>query len=129
MKANELMIGDWVKVLEENGVPGKVEGIYGLILVTQYGDDGDVALIEVYPIPITAEILEKNGWVKEQVKNSGCYFMNKTPDENTRLSWTDYCGAVLYQNEHHLCDCKYVHVLQHALRLIGHDELADNFKV
>ena len=75
------------------------------------------------PIPLTTEILEKNGWERNGI------FMEKRIDENTHLRWTDICGSVLSQGNYYMCDCKYVHTLQHALRLCGLDELANNFKV
>lgn len=75
------------------------------------------------PIPLTAEILEKNGWSRNSI------FMELDADENTQFSWANRCGEVLLKNGRHHCDCKYVHTLQHALRLCGFDELADNFKI
>lgn len=75
------------------------------------------------PIPLTPEILEKNGW-----KHNGI-FMDKWIGEKTFFSWSDRFGAELYLNNYHICDCEYVHTLQHALRLRGFDVLADNFKV
>ena len=55
--------------------------------------------------------------------------MEKKIDENTHLSWTDICGSVLSQGNYYMCDCNYVHTLQHALRLCRGDELANNFKI
>lgn len=61
------------------------------------------------PIPLTAEILEKNG-------------LDKVPELSMVLNRDTmplYHSPMLY----------YVHELQHALRLCGLNELADNFKV
>lgn len=85
-------------------------------------DDGEYA-DELTPIPLTAEILEKNGWTHNGI------FSDIKIDENTSFSWADRLGAQLYQNGYHMCDCKYVHTLQHALRLCGLTDLADNLKV
>ena len=74
-------------------------------------------------IPLTPEILEKNGWEHNGI------FMDKRIDGNIYFSWSDEFGAELYQNNYYMCYCKYVHTLQHALRLCGFGELADNFKV
>ena len=43
--------------------------------------------------------------------------------------WSEGLGGILYKNQYNMCNCKYVHNLQHALRLCGFDELADNFKI
>ena len=75
------------------------------------------------PIPLTCEILKKNGW--ECNEN----FMDMKATDNINFSWTDMYGESLFNNGYHMCDCKYVHTLQHVFRLYGLDELADNFKV
>ena len=116
METKELMIGDKVMVK----VLSQISNTY--ILHTWTANDYSRSL-QVKPIPLTTEILEKNGW-----KHNGI-FMDKRIDENTFFSWADKFGAELYLNNYHMCDCKYVHTLQHALRLHGFDELADNFKV
>lgn len=132
MKASELSIGDWVKVLNYHwdGSPyiGQVDGIvkkHG----TYYLQVGGALSAEIdmcEPIPITPEILEKNGFSGEG------YAILKLDDD----SWLDY-----YYHEHRLrkwwegvdewqndakvkditfqCHCYYVHELQHALRLAG----------
>ena len=75
------------------------------------------------PIILTPEILEKNGWESDGI------FMERRVDENTFFVWANGYNVVLYQNGNYMCDCKYVHTLQHALRLMGLNELADNFKI
>ena len=127
MKTTELMIGDWV-ISNKRGKNEivKVVSFDGGINCCWIGADcflGLVACEDLSPISLTPEILEKNGW-----KHDGI-FMDKRIDENTCFSWPDRLGAVLYRNNYHMCDCKYVHTLQHALRLCELDELADNFKI
>ena len=127
MKCRELQFGDWC--CSGHGLP---------MQITNVGDDYAYATFEgnegepwefndkedrPEPIPITPEILEKNGWERNGI------FMEKRIDENTHLRWTDICGSVLSQGNYYMCDCKYVHTLQHALRLCGLDELANNFKI
>ena len=110
MNSKELMIGDWV--------------LYGdkSVKVLQLSENSEYDWVK--PILLTPEILEKNGW-----KRYGT-FMDVMADEDTHFSWgEDKYGAMLYQDECYMCNCKYVHTLQHALRLCGFDELADNFKV
>ena len=83
----------------------------------------DVMLVNCSPIPLTAEILEKNGWERHDI------FMDMKVAADVIFSWTDMYGKSLLQNGYHMCYCKYVHTLQHALRLAGLNELADNFKI
>ena len=109
MKANELMIGDWIFYSDKS------------VKVLQLNENSKYDWVK--PIPLTPEILEKNGW--ERYEN----FMNMKAADNISFSWTDMYGESLFKNGYHMCDCKYVHTLQHALRLCGLDELADNFKV
>lgn len=83
MKANELMIGDWVHVKAHRGFNAqniKVETIpdndgdneyghhYGHIGAWLDGGDNDFRDVEtkyLQPIQLTSEILEKNGWKYE----------------------------------------------------------------
>jgi len=58
MKANELMIGNWVI---DNGKYAQITGITcDGIIETTVNKNSNIELIE--PIPITPEILEKNGF-------------------------------------------------------------------
>ena len=95
MKANELMVGDWLK--HANGkyyrvtridVLGDYNSIHyacGFPHLWEYNNKFE-------PIPLTPEILEKNG------------FKRVIPSERTKV---------------YLTHIKYVHELQHALRLCG----------
>lgn len=128
MKPTDLMIGDWVLI---NNIQHKVQAIDSIDAEIQadgelyyIGEDRHHSEDKVEGILLTAEILEKNGW-----KDYCGIFMMKKVNETTYLSWTDICGAVLYKKDYYMCDCKYVHTLQHALRLCGLGELANNFKV
>lgn len=114
MKANELMIGDWVTFKDcqhENPMPIKIIAIgfqadgENDCLVQINGDKAcDIIEIddEIVGIPLTAEILEKNFPDPEIV----CWY----PDNNTyRIIIGDNVAL----------NIKYVHELQHALRLCG----------
>lgn len=115
MKANELMIWDWVYIEQGDELaPIKVSCIM---------EDNNTEWL--HPIPLTAEILEKNGWDEEWINGGWCYnhklrfllSLNLNKD-SFYLSITNH-GVYIH----------YVHELQHALRLCGLNELADNFKV
>ena len=87
-------------------------------------------LSNIHPIPITAEILEKNGW-----SNDGMYATLRI-DEHRHLEYYYhefrlrkwYCGVDEWQNHAKVSDitfaahCYSVHQLQHALRLAGGDK-------
>ena len=68
MKATELMIGNWVQS-PESGKYFKVETIYGgnneaMRCISAKTDDGEFCNKGIWqPIPLTPEILEKNGFV------------------------------------------------------------------
>lgn len=152
MKENELMIGDWVydKSLTYPNLPCKVHSIEGRyprinkefdsqpIIDVWVGDGFLSSHIEnIEPIPLTPEILEKNGF---KASYSSCYqekyslFVNDEEDcveykfskqtkDFYRLKVYIQCGEAV--NIHAL----HIHELQHALRLCGLNDLADNFKV
>ena len=127
MKCQELQIWDWIT--DGNGFSMQITNVGDdYAYATFEGNEGDPWEFDdkdeqPQPIPITPEILEKNGWERNGI------FMEKRIDENTHLRWTDICGSVLSQGNYYMCDCKYVHTLQHALKLCGLNELANNFKV
>lgn len=116
MKAEELMIGDWVlagKMMSRIESINKqtvelcsVDGIYGVFEVEC-----------VQPIPLTEEILEKNGF--EIDPESGWNIW--VSDEDEEIS---YRGTILeivspFTGNLQFVTCKYVHELQHALKLFG----------
>lgn len=127
MKANELMIGDWVSY---NGQPLRVNcaaiGSVGL-----EGVDSDIICKEetVKPIPITAEILEKNGFRETDVVVAGTRKMRwESEDTRTEITiWMDDTMPmeirknIYYEDEecYTLPFAWAVHELQHALRLCG----------
>ena len=127
MKANELMIGDWVWY---NNQPHQIRqlGIFG---ENRDGDDypavcvgkpNGVGLIlernEIEPIPLTPEILEKNGWGKdtyfnESYDNEDIECLSLWVGEDGKNEWWWHAGCEL------VTPINYVHQLQNALRLCG----------
>lgn len=111
MKATELMIGDWCKMKLSSGTTWFTDKV-GCISP----DNG----MEYEPIPLTPEILEKNGFEKKGIKliaREGVYYIDVVD-----------CGTEFKVIDENII-IHFVHELQHALRLCGLDELADNFKV
>lgn len=109
MKATELMIGDWVK--SRTGMNVKIVCI-----------SHDYPCV-YEPIPLTTEILKKNGW-----KNDGLWY-EYLDDKATVQSCPPDMRGIINGIEIKEFQCKYVHQYQHLLRLCGLDELADNFKI
>lgn len=100
MKANELMRGDWV-LDTRTGTPLRVNPFMAEFEVPEW-----------QPIPLTVEILEKNGFEDTM----GDAFWIST---SCNLLWEDgklqnFCR----EEDDEVCiPCEYVHELQHALRL------------
>lgn len=135
MKANELMIGDWVSYDGHN-----TEIPHGYVRVSCIArdmrelcvNDKETTYDFIHPIPLTAEILEKNGWEKEVLTTicvdytfiiGCCDMMVRITNGNAFLELSIFRGAKISMNIHS------VHELQHALRLCGLNDLADNFRV
>ena len=134
MKANELMIGDWVVYNGDVDYtnPTKIEGMdiaTGMCVTT---DRDDVGFDGVWPIPLTPEILEKNGFkngfipaLKTEssllwVANVGEDYIEIRFDRRNIAIWYDYDenGDGVYS------DCLlplpyWLHELQHVLKLCG----------
>lgn len=127
LKISDLSVGDWVQDMYGNY--SKVEGIWQgrnfSYQVDLHRDDviGTITPCNIQPIPITAEILEKNGFVK-----------NGEYNEWSTGNWEDipFIGISLSRPSMRIknlgtdifLDNKvvYVHDLQHALRLAGVDK-------
>ena len=117
MKANELMIGDWV----QGYLPDTFSTIVGvlnagMVAIRAKGAYIELSIDDIQPIPLTAEILEKNGWKYNELP-----FIQ---------GWEQF-GLLLYAGgESYRINCgnnvamkiDSVHELQHALRLCGIDK-------
>ena len=124
MLCKELQFGDWC--CDAHGFPMQITNVgEDYAYATWEDNEGDPWEFDdkddqLEPIPLTREILEKNGW------------------------WFDL-GDIWHHDEVHFCIEKWnrrfqcheinqikfdsVHQLQHILRLCGLNELADNSKV
>ena len=120
MEANELMVGDWVyrpacydqvKEIRQNGIIG-LDSLRGLI-----------GFSELKPIPLTPEILEKNGWVYNNEDEK--FFPQTWVGGGLMLQAADDCGyRIVVTSDYDDEDTNntpfiilYVHELQHALML------------
>ncbi len=139
------MIGDWVLI---NNTPHKIQAIDSIdaeILADDelyyVGEDRCHSEDKIEGIPLTPEILEKNGFYYMNTQgyykrfwSNGCFDLaislvyreievSKVCGAETDCEEIEYGSSIAFGND--IC----VHTLQHALRLCGLDEIADNFKV
>lgn len=138
MKAEEVMLGDWVFCTYPSiKKPVRVEEIRTIgdneLKVIISDDMLRLVFSERYidPLPLTSEIMEKNGFT--YCERTGGYYLYTT------ISYGNWDAEVVlfnvnseYRNNQlhigspddsdtflHLMECNYVHQLQHALRLCG----------
>lgn len=117
MEAKELMISDWVI---DKSKKAQVTSLTcdGIIETT-----ASISNIEVVkPIPLSPEILKANGF--EYFKGTSSYVLQTTTASITLL-WDYWYKCFCW----HEAKIRNVHELQHALRMCGLNELADNFKL
>lgn len=131
MKPKELMIGDWVMY---EGHPYQIRRIYGEdrdgndYPAVCIGKPNSIGLIvegnEISPIPITPEILEKNGFEK----NGSYYILNECIEdgedviEHYEIIYHNdgFCSVQNIVTEDEISFyCPNVHKLQQAMRLCG----------
>ncbi len=122
MKANELMIGDWVECVDsthKKKVYAQIDAIEEgqtciLVKLDNCNWFLDISFIE--PILLTAEILEKNGFIRYGTS----YILKESMFELTNPSNPDryldnYYIRLARQNKRVM----YIHKLQHFMRLFG----------
>ena len=116
MDAKDLMVGDWAL---DGKKPAQITGIFcdDLFETTISPSVGGDCLS---PIPLTAEILEKNGFVKQAYDG---WLISENNGRRLVEYRTDYFGGLLrinYAEEPFSkisIKLKHVHELQHALKL------------
>ena len=135
MEANELMIGDFV--FHEKYGNAIIENVDN-----DFGDNPSVKLIsenikhkdgyksgycwcdldEIFPIPLTPEILEKNGFTKGGMFGKTYYLAVEDFEisvyfahVNTQLIIEKRNGSEIIN----ILNVEYLHILQHALKLCG----------
>lgn len=138
MKANELMIGDWVLTLEST----HKEKVYAQIWAIEEGQTSILVKIDncnwfvdiewIEPIPLTEEILKKNGFENDfyeeesvadyhTIRLEGYSLRHNIGEADGYLvTWCN--GGINVTTDVNGCvqkDISYVHELQHALRLCG----------
>ena len=125
MKANEIQIGYWLYYKDQfNAFPFKVESITKK-KVGYHAEPNEhrihyLRLSECKPIPLTPEILEKNGFEYKEGE-IGMFGVTTAPHYiGDGIPFEVFCDgnpyAIWFKEP---VDIKYVHQLQHALRLCG----------
>ena len=137
MKAKELMIGDWVQIIEPckyAGAIGRIktlidhkdeENAYFKVFLqnnTKHIGIEDICSEDIRPIPLTPEILEKNGFIRDMFYGEWQFDLDPFPFsvvQRENNSW--YLGREEYGIAHNreIIDISHVHELQHAIRLCG----------
>lgn len=122
MKANELMIGDYVirkNVPNEILIVVAIDSIRGIVYLDLDGLGITEKIENIEPIPLTTEILEKIGfWCEHNVG----YVTEEYEYEIIYSTWNHELRIL--KNREQILKLKYfdemcVHELQHALRLCG----------
>lgn len=128
LRISQLSVGDWVRVI--NQFDAQIDGYHSesgsLSLVTRQRHLVHYRLEDIHPIPITPEILEANGFVK----NGGVYKLSNK--KHLVFVWLmEFSHFVDVEEMNGLSATKssrievsqlYVHQLQHILRLAGIDK-------
>ncbi len=129
LTCRDLMVGDNVKIKEPNKYAGAIgiirslsssEGAYFSIYINdpKFGTlVTEVFCEDIEPIPLTVEVLEKNGFVKG--------LWNRYYPESPIPSFSiEFANDLFYfrMTERRLCEIKSVSHLQHLLRDFGIDK-------
>ena len=121
MDYKQLMVGDWVYA--SNFGKGKITAYYNADKIRVCLDITNHIFYEedIKPIHLTPEILEKNGFVWNRYHTS-----LELVVDTIHLGWGFYkdCISASDWSDEGNCqitslECKYVHQLQHALKLCG----------
>ena len=130
MKAKDLMIGDWIEWI--CSTDKKYHGVYKVAAVEEtwidfYDEDGHCCsqpYEEIVPIIITPGIIEVNGLEHRPAPEGDVkYGLTSYEDDYTlefsfRKGWETWCDIHGHLKNYH-GNIRYVHELQHALRLCG----------
>ena len=134
MDVKELMKGDWVlqdDTLHQNR-PCQIAGIYNDVIIDVTGEKVPLHESHLKPIPLTKEILEKNGFTDGKYRHfngnvwkleaDGFREIHLTEKVRQAVLWgekinPDYPSSV--GDKFTIPFIRYVHELQHAMKLCG----------
>jgi len=127
LRAEDLAVGDWVKTVSSKKESyQRVKVIYSSMVapyIITTGTEEKWFLSEIEPIPLTPEILKKNGFSGEGY-NMGIIGFHTDPIPEVKdgyevFIWKDMCLEIKHGFTHLKRYTFYVHELQHALKLCG----------
>lgn len=129
MKAAELMINDLVRTNKDEII--KVESIstkrqHRKVGFHRADDKYHIKYVrqgQLEPILLTEEILKKNHFRWMDTWSAWCFFAENGGSIILMKIKDSFCVHVTN------ISCSYVHELQHILRMVGLNEVADNFKI
>lgn len=131
MKATELMIGDWV-AQKHSGLLLKVSEVRPPYIIAD-GEDGQFHEDTLEPIPLTAELLEQNGFVTKDKPDYWTGYRSYTYKEGSsgitfrlyhdtgKYEWSGKCEISLNSLPYRI-RFEYLHELQHILKICGIDK-------
>lgn len=137
MKDTELMLGDLVHLSTTLGddtdarVKSITPGLVGLEYLDGSGDE-DVWVCDcLNPIILTGSMLLWNGFDEsyDQDYDNNRYYINYGDKTRFMMSSSPKEGFYRFKTWGKEVRIKYVHEFQHILRIVGENELADNFEL
>lgn len=137
IKISDLSVGDWVRYDGRDYQVKSIHGDFERVTLIGNKEQRDESIYAIQPIPITAEILEKNGFVRRSadypiyeyttllgkmlrttmvnLHNPYDYIFCRIENTAKELHEDGRCLVSSNVNRHPI----YVHDLQHVLRLAG----------
>lgn len=127
MKAEDLMIGDWVMWKNRQVQIASVSGIvysFGQIdVVLAHCNDDNLLekhdIKSVSPIPLTPELLERNGFVPAKKFRTHHFVQDDIYIAVSQWGRISVSSRGEKRGNRMNIDCHYLHELQHALKLCG----------
>lgn len=122
MKAEELMIGDWI-IAPISECPIKITGINGQGIIVYNEEDYTeypYFITDIKPIPLTTKILEKNSFLQiEKIEypshRVGVSFLYRITPEGLCIFVQNACAD--WPTCTMTKTCKYVHEIQHMIKI------------
>ena len=114
MKQSDIKIGDWFSFSEGQG---QISLIYGDTVII---DGYQLNIAELEPIPLTKEILEKNGWkLKEGGYTKDCSVCNGLYLIQNHFSFSTF----VIVGDSYIGTIYHLHELQHILWVLKEDDI------
>lgn len=121
MEPKDLMINDWIILCNSKGERIEYTKVDVNLLQILDNNADEWGVVKFSPILITKEIIEKNHLEGYEDTDGNCIFKISEGRTFCFESFKTPCVMMYF--------CTFVHELQHALRLCGFGELADNIIV